>query len=282
MRADTPSASALSVSAIRAVHQTVDEVPHILEDPVSVRLLSREIIQQISTESTRHGSAQSRALRSHIVLRSRHAEDRLSASFLAGTRQYISLGAGYDTFACRQPGWAAAMRIIELDHPATQAAKLRHFRNSGIAFPPNTEFHPIDLEASSLKEGLSRSRIDFSAPVFVSCLGVLAYLRTKTVHGIFTDIAAMPKGSSLVFAFAPFKPGEADSHKGQDPAAHRAAAHGEPLLTRFKVDELAKRLYACGFSKVEFLKPERARQQYYRSRKDLPAPRSIRLCEAFV
>ena len=276
------STTALSVSVIRAVHQTVDELPHILEDPVSLRLLNKETIQQISTESAKHGSARSKALRSHIVLRSRYAEDRLYASFLSGIRQYISLGAGYDTFACRQPDWATTLKIIEIDHPATQSAKLQHFKNSGIAFPKNSKFFPLDLEANGLKEGLSQSTIDFSIPTFISCLGVLAYLRIETVERIFRDIAAMPKGSRFVFAFAPHKPEDADPQKGIASTAQRAAAHGEPWLTRFEVDELLERLTECGFSKVAFLSPEEAKLQYYQSRKDLPAPKVIRLCEASV
>jgi methyltransferase (TIGR00027 family) len=279
---DQASTTALSVSVIRAVHQTLDELPHMLEDPVSLQLLNKETIQQISTESAKHGSARAKGLRSHIVLRSRYAEDRLYASYQSGIRQYISLGAGYDTFACRQPDWATNLKIIEIDHPATQSAKLKHFRNSGITFPKNTEFHSIDLEANGLRERLSQSTIDVSAPMFISCLGVLAYLRVETVEKIFRDIAEMPKGSRFVFAFAPYKREDADPQKGIESTAQRAAAHGEPWLTRFKVDELGKRLVDCGFSKVAFLEPEEAWQQYYQSRKDLPAPKSIRLCEASV
>ena len=75
------SKTALSVSFVRAVHQIVDELPHILEDPISLKLLNRESIQQRSVVSAKHVSLQARALRSHVVLRSRYAEDRLHAAF---------------------------------------------------------------------------------------------------------------------------------------------------------------------------------------------------------
>jgi O-methyltransferase involved in polyketide biosynthesis len=32
----------------------------------------------------------------------------------------VILGAGFDTFAYRQPFWAQAISIFEVDHPATQ------------------------------------------------------------------------------------------------------------------------------------------------------------------
>ncbi len=282
MTEDQASTTALSVSVMRAVHQTIDELPHILEDSVSLKLLKKGTIQQILAEATKHRSPQLKALRSHIVLRSRYTEDRLHSAFLSGTRQYVSLGAGYDTFACRQPDWSTTLKIVEIDHPATQSAKLRHFYDSDIQFPRNAEFLPLNLETGGLRDGLSRSTLDLSIPIFFSCVGVLAYLRTETVDSIFKDIAAMPKGSGFVFAFAPLIRGDIAPLRGIESTAQRAAAHGEPWLTRFEADELAKKLIETGFSKVSFLLPEEATLQYYQSRSDLPAPKAIRLCEALV
>jgi O-methyltransferase involved in polyketide biosynthesis len=36
---------------------------------------------------------------------------------------YILLGAGFDTFAVRQPVWALRLRILEVDHEGTQTSK---------------------------------------------------------------------------------------------------------------------------------------------------------------
>jgi O-methyltransferase involved in polyketide biosynthesis len=58
----------------------------------------------------------------HGVIRSRFAEDRLAAAVGEGVRQLVALGAGYDTFAYRQPPWAAALQIFEVDHAASQRA----------------------------------------------------------------------------------------------------------------------------------------------------------------
>lgn len=123
MKEDQSSGTALGVCFIRAVHQLIDEVPHILEDPVSPLLLDQEVIQRIETHPEVQRSLQARALRSHVVLRSRYAEDRLFIAFKAGVRQFVSLGAGYDTFCLRQPDWAHSLKIVEADHPATQSGK---------------------------------------------------------------------------------------------------------------------------------------------------------------
>lgn len=75
------------------------------------------------------------SIRSHVVLRSRYAEDQLWAAASRGVRQYVILGAGYDTFAYRQPVWAASLRIFEVDHVASQQAKVERLRSVGISIP---------------------------------------------------------------------------------------------------------------------------------------------------
>jgi methyltransferase (TIGR00027 family) len=255
----------------------IDEVPHILEDPISPLLLDQESIRKVETHPEVQKSLHARALRSHVVLRSRYAEDRLYLAFKEGVRQYISLGAGYDTFCLRQPEWAHSLRIVEADHPATQSAKRKLLKEKGIDSPENVEFVPLDLEKEGVREGLTRSKLDPSQPTLVSCMGVLAYLTSETVRSVFKSIAGMPRGSRLVVAFAPKKGG---SDAGKMSASRRAAEHGEPWLTRFEVEELKKELLESGFRVVSFLTPSEAKAQYYAGRQDLPPPNMVRLCEA--
>lgn len=282
VKEDQSSGTALAVCFIRAVHQLIDEVPHILEDTISPLLLDQEAIRKIETHPEVQRSPQARALRSHVVLRSRYAEDRLFIAFKAGIRQFVSLGAGYDTFCFRQPDWAHSLEIVEADHPATQSAKRLLLKQKGIESPVNVEFVPLDLEREGVSEGLSRSKLDSSLPTFISCLGVLAYLTTETVQHVFRSIAGMPPGSRLVLAFAPIKGNSTQGDSREKSASQRAAKNGEPWLTRFEVAELQKALLESGFSKVSFLAPDEAEAQYYVGRQDLPPPRLIRLCEAIV
>jgi methyltransferase (TIGR00027 family) len=281
MQEGQSSGTALGVCFLRAAHQLIDEVPHILEDPVSPLLLDEEAIRRIETQRKAQRSLQARALRSHVVLRSRYAEDKLHLAYIAGVRQYISLGAGYDTFSFRQPDRAHSLRILEADHPATQSAKRELLKEKGIESLENVEFVPLDLERERIRGGLSRSKINFSLPAFFSCLGVLAYLTSGTVRNVFQNIASTPPGSRLVLAFAP-KKSLFENDPDKMSASQRAAEHGEPWLTRFEVAELQEELLESGFSKVSFLAPSEAKAQYYAGRQDLPFPRMVHLCEATV
>ena len=80
------------------------------------------------------------ALRSHVLLRSRFAEDQLARRRAAASGSTSILGAGLDTFAYRQPGWAGTLRIFEVDQPASQQIKRQRLAEAGIAEPDNLTF----------------------------------------------------------------------------------------------------------------------------------------------
>jgi methyltransferase (TIGR00027 family) len=170
------SRTAMGVAVLRALHELYDGSPKILNDPVVALLLNSEVLRKAKADLSWLQDSRTTVLRSHVVLRSRYAEDCLHNAVVSGVQQYVILGSGFDTFAYRQPGWAARLRIFEVDHPASQRAKVDRLRSAGISLPPNLEFVSADFEMASLREILSRSDLDFRAPAFFSCLGVLVYL----------------------------------------------------------------------------------------------------------
>lgn len=62
------SRTALGVAALRAVHQLLDGEPKILHDPVAVRLLDADVLQQIRSNPARSDEPLIKGLRSHVVL----------------------------------------------------------------------------------------------------------------------------------------------------------------------------------------------------------------------
>ena len=75
--------------------------------------------------------------------------------------QYVLLGAGFDSIALRRPAWLRGVKIIEVDHPATQAVKLARMAAGG-AHLPLTDFEavPVDFEREHLGDGLARSSFE--------------------------------------------------------------------------------------------------------------------------
>jgi methyltransferase (TIGR00027 family) len=269
------SLTALGVAAHRAAHQILDDEPKILDDPIAERLLDAGAIERIKSGQSGAEKPAPTALRSHVVLRSRFSEDRLAEAARRGVRQCVILGAGYDTFAYRQPDWARDLRIFEVDQPATQADKRQRLQAAGVATPENLEYVAIDFEQMSLAEGLRSSSLDSSQPAFFSCLGVLVYLTQEAIDAIFALVAGFPKGSEIAFTFS--SPESATTEM-----AARVGRGGEPWLSHTTAQALTHDLGAKGFSEISFLDAENAERAYrFAGRSDgLPPPRRTSIAVA--
>jgi methyltransferase (TIGR00027 family) len=274
----TASRTALGVAAHRAMHKLFDGEPKILDDPVALRLLGDPTPAQLEASRRRPHSPAARDLRTHVVLRSRFSEDRLAAAAGRGVRQAVTLGAGYDSFAYRQPAWASGLRLFEVDQPATQADKRRRLAAAGVDIPSNLAFVAIDFERTSLEDGLRASSLDFSAPTFFSCLGVFVYLTRPAIEAIFRLVAGFPAGSEIAFTFSPSRLGMLSS------AALAASAAGEPWLTRLSREDVVKLAGDLGFGPVAFLDPPAAKAAYFTPprRDGLTAPRVASIAAAIV
>jgi methyltransferase (TIGR00027 family) len=269
----------MAVSVLRAAHQLVDGEPKILDDPVSVRILPPEVVSGIRANPFRLSAPAAVALRSHVLVRSRYAEDRARDAAARGVRQMVALGAGMDTFAYRQPAWAREMRLFEVDHPASQATKRETLEQAGIEIPDNLTFVAADLEAGPPGEALRAAGFDEGQPAVLSMLGVTMYLGREALDATFRWAAGLRPGSELVFTFSPPRP--PDQPDGG--LAMRAAAAGEPWRTRIGAEDLHPLLESFGFSKIEFVSPELLERLYYLDRTDgLEPPRASRICVATV
>lgn len=277
------SQTALAVAVLRAAHQLLDAEPKVLDDSVVMRLLGGEVARRILEHPERYRGAEAMALRSHVLARSRFAEDRLADAVRSGVRQYVVLGAGLDTFAFRQPLWAHALRVFEVDHPASQNAKLERLAAAGIAVPANVAFAPIDFEREALRDGLLRHGVKLHERVFLSWLGVMVYLTEDAIDLVFRTVAALPPGSEIAFTFAqPRSPGELRSD-GRTSLAERALAAGEPWVSLFEPEALRAKLLGHGFSVVGFLSPDDTRARYFAGRADgLSPPRRTSIGSARV
>ena len=272
-----PSRTAAGVAWLRAAHQVVDGQPRILDDPIALRLLGdrgRRALVDRRAELFNPGAL---SLRAQVLLRSRFAEDRLAKAVANGIRQYVILGAGLDTFGYRQPQWAGsaepALRIFEVDQPASQQIKRERLAAAGIASPRNLTYAAIDFEHEPLRAGLARTGVDVDRPVFFSWLGVAMYLTRDAVGAVLRAVATFPPSTELVFTFA--RP------RGQGPSvADRAAEVGEPWLSYFEPAELELLVLDSGFRAVSFLTVAEA-AGYFAGRTDsLVAPRRVSVATA--
>jgi methyltransferase (TIGR00027 family) len=122
-----------------------------------------------------------RDMRALLAMRLGYIEDELGKAIEQGVTQYVSLGAGLDSFAYRRPDVAAFLHIFEVDHPATQRWKRMRLRALHIDLPSHLTFIPLHVEQHSLSDGLRAGGHRSERRTFVSWLGVAMYLTESSV-----------------------------------------------------------------------------------------------------
>jgi methyltransferase (TIGR00027 family) len=258
----------------RAVHLLLDGEPKILSDPLAVGFVPGSSESDIRARADEFTSPFRSRTRAGVLIRSRFTEDQLSEAVADGVRQYLILGAGFDTFAYRQPTWASELKIIEVDHPTTQAVKHQYLSQAGIMPGENVAFRAIDFEDTSLVEGLSHSSFDPHIPTFISWLGVTMYLTRPAIEATLRFVLSLPSPSRIVLTF--FSPPATIA----DPAVREqtesvialAEEYGEPMVSLFEPSELEEWLLKLGFSSAHHLSLEEASTRYFTDRTDgLPA-----------
>lgn len=256
MQPKEPSRTAWGAARHRAVHQLLDGGA-VFKDPFAVPILGGVISESHADPLSREddGHPGTRALRFFIAARSAYAEARLAEAVAKrGVSQLVVLGAGFDTFALRNP-FGTRLRVFEVDHPATQAWKRERLAAIGIDLPDWLTFADVDFERESFAERLVVTGFDPAQRSFVFWLGVTMYLTREAVDATLAAVARWPGGGEIVFDYA--EPFSADMSEGawaaREALAQRVAAIGEPLIGLMEPSSLHSRLSALGYATVEDL-----------------------------
>jgi methyltransferase (TIGR00027 family) len=245
-----PSRTAMGVAVRRAAHQIFDR-PLVLDDPMALPMVGPDAEEKLRGAESDQQDVMARAMRAFIVVRSRFAEDELARAIGRGARQYVVLGAGLDTFAFRHPYAADALRVFEVDHPATQEWKRQKVAAAGIAIPPSLTFVPLDFERETLANALAHTGFDAHAPAFFSWLGVTMYLTDDAITQTLEYVASTGSGGGLVLDYAiPESSLGWIERMALRALSKRVASAGEPFRTFFHPAALRARLLSLGFQKV--------------------------------
>ena len=146
---DKASITALMSSFGRAFHAENEEYP-VFSDNLAKKLMMEE--EYVAVQKYILGGVQffepgieptawkpkellRRLVNVHIapspLCRTTYTEKALKSAVLTGTKQYVILGAGMDTFAFRETEFLSKYRVFEVDHPLTQADKLERIARVG-------------------------------------------------------------------------------------------------------------------------------------------------------
>ena len=275
MRDHNHSRTAEATAAIRACHLRYDS-PLVFSDPFAEHLTSpwwRTVASNplLYWPIVRGLFGALRPVHGWILVRDQLTVDDLQRFVQHGGRQYVLLGAGFDSIALRRPDWLAGVRIIEVDHPATQAVKLARIAASG-ARPPRPDFEvvPVDFERENLRDHLLSSSFDSTQPAFFAWQGVIYYLTSHAITDTLAHLAACAApGSELIFDF--LLPEFALHHgQGHVLSLTRAvtARMGERYISYHTPEILKSLLDEAGFELIDVQRDVDLKARYCAGRQD--------------
>lgn len=262
MRADCASKTAEYVARHRAAHQVLD-APTILDDPFALAVTDSGFARALRADPVGESQSLAPGRRAFLAARCRYAEDLLARAVRHGCGQYVVLGAGFDTFFLRSRD--RALRIFEIDHPATQAVKLARLHDAGIGIPDRTSFHAADFTRKSVTEILCEAGVDRRQRIFVSWLGVAQYLPRETILQALEDISTFSAQVEVVFDYTLHYDMQSDAQRRIFDIFLRAAElAAEPFLSMFTPDEIVRLCGAAGFSEAKTTSAEALNALYCR------------------
>jgi methyltransferase (TIGR00027 family) len=255
------------VALWRAMHVQVDPPPHVLRDEIGLQLAAPQ--DGWRDRGDMHPTGTSR-FRAGVVVRSRFTEDLVAEHAARGVSQYVILGAGLDTFAQRQPGLAAPIRVFEVDQPGPQAWKRERLTELGYGIPAWLRLVPVDFEAGgSWWDRLTAAGFDAGEPAVVASLGVSMYLTKDANAATLRQLASLAPGSTLVMTFAPpLELLEAAERPARELAEQGARSSGTPWLSFFAPQDILARARRAGFKDAEHVSAALLNQRYFAGRTD--------------
>ncbi|MFZ6677237.1 class I SAM-dependent methyltransferase [Undibacterium sp. Tian12W] len=141
----------------------------------------------------------------HYVLRKIFIRKYVARSITAGSRQIVLLGAGYDTLCMELATQYPDLKLIEIDHPATQAVKRAAAGASGAAVAAGAHrIHYIaaELGKQKLNEVLSNCKA-FNPDIKTLFIaeGLLMYLTSDDIASLLKQMQMAATKTALVFTW---------------------------------------------------------------------------------
>ena len=278
---NTSSMTALISAFSRAYHSRNNSVK-IFDDSMAERFLTEEEYKQISFNMAKgisffnpgfEGNEED-ALRWIVdnqlspspLGRAAYTERMLENAVFLGVKQYLIFAAGFDSFAYRQPLFAAGLQIFEIDHPLTSQEKQK--RAEAFLEKPleNLHYIQVDLTKDDWPEKLEESTaFDKHKTSFCSLLGISYYVtKTDFEHLIRAISDLVPDGSSIAFDYPDELSYTAQAGERAKKQAAMAGAAGEEMKAGYSYAELEQILARYGFLIYEHLEPNEITEQYFK------------------
>lgn len=199
----------------------------------------------------------------HYALRKKFLEETVRHAIADQFEQVVVFGAGFDTLAFRLAEEFTEVRFIEVDHPATQGAKITALGQPN-SVPENLHFVPLELTGGLSLAALAQGGYCPAARTLFIAEGLLMYFTEIEVATLFAFVREQSgAGSRLAFTFMERR---ADGRIGFRESSRLVdlwlRVKGEPFKWSLEPDRVPEFLTDQGFDLLDLATPEFFRSHY--------------------
>lgn len=260
-----PEHTAVRVALWRALHLLLDEKPYIIKDDLGAQIVGEANWQARPDMEPSF----SKSMRASIVGRARFIEDLVESEYALGTRQYVILGAGIDTFAQRNPELLKNLSVYEVDRPGPQEWKVERLKVLGLPIPPNLSFVPVNFEEQLWWDELIKAGLDLNKPVLIVSTGVSMYLTKEANQKTLEHLSKLPAGSTFAMTFLLTLDLLPEQERNiLSFVMDKAKESGTPFQSLFAPDEIIEMAQRAGFNDTKTVSARDIYNLYFKERKD--------------
>lgn len=254
----------------RVAESAFPEGKRICYDPYAIYFVDQETVEyarknpEKAKEMREHYERLFPGLANSIRARVRYFDDFVKASIDEGLQQLVILGAGYDTRAYRIEGMNK-IKVFEVDHPATQIAKIGKIEKIFGGLPEHIVYVSVDFESDDLGLKLLEKGYDKSQKTLFVMEGLVMYIPPKAVDETLLFIAKNSgKGSAIIFDYYPQSTvdGTSESESARNIKEY-VANLGEPLQFGIEKEMVETFLKERGFSQIHNVASEDYKREYF-------------------
>ncbi len=213
----------------------------------------------------------------HYLTRKLAIEEEVRNALVAGVSRVVVIGAGFDTLVWRLHREFPEVQWIEVDHPATQAIKVR-----SLGQAPNLHYLSHDLVTSlPLARRLEQTQ-GHGLPTVTLIEGVTMYLEAEKVVELLEDCAGLAgTRGRVILTFM-----EMDEHGSFDFRGQNRwvrwwlKLRSEPFLWGISQGDLKPFLHRCGLESVRLIRHTHLREEFLTPRglEDIPLAEGECVC----
>jgi methyltransferase (TIGR00027 family) len=203
MKRNQSSLTAAGIVIVRALESEKPAAERVCFDPYARRFVGAGLyyVMKLVT-ATGCASRRGPGVWEFLAARDRYIDDYLEACLCEGLEQLVILGAGYDARAYRFEALKTGVKVFEVDHPATQAVKLKRVAAIFGAPPPHVTYVAIDFDRESLAARLLACGYDERLRTLFIWQGVTYYISAQAVDDTLAFVAGHTgPGSSIIFDY---------------------------------------------------------------------------------